>query len=367
MRILNLLSSGGVGGIETLCKAIGEKRKEMHTFCFLFEGGPICEEMKAEGLNIIELQNIGSNFSFAKFSALKKIAVKYDIIAVHHGTFSLQLYFVLLKRQNLKAKFVLTIHSCFEEKVYYFKNPIKTFLRKQVLIDAIKLSDKIIYVSEAGRNSFLNCFKINKEKTSVVYNGISSQIIENAEKNIPIFQNTLNILYIGRLAEVKGVDLLIKAAKILKGKIPFQIMVVGDGQEKKKLQNLAKELKLEDFILFKGMQRDTDSYYSWANVFVYPSVWQEVFGISIVEAMAYGLPCIANNVGGIPEIICNEENGFLTKKANEKEIAETILKVFEKYKSQTIKKIQINAKNTAKQFTIDRTVYQLNFIYHSLL
>jgi glycosyltransferase involved in cell wall biosynthesis len=92
-----------------------------------------------------------------------------------------------------------------------------------------------------------------------------------------------------------------------------------------------------------------------SDIFAYPSVCQEVFGISIVEAIAHGLPCVANNVGGIPEIIEDGKSGFLTTESTAKGIAEAIRRVIRLYEDGGIEDISRNAKARAQEFSVQRT------------
>lgn len=127
---------------------------------------------------------------------------------------------------------------------------------------------------------------------------------------------------------------------------------------------LAKKLGLRNLVSFEGQQRSLDLYYRKAHFFVYPSTWQEVFGISLVEAMAYGLPCIANNVGGIPEIIKDGQNGYLTQECTVDGVATAISK-----------EIQIGisddmiacCKETADRFSIINTTNGLESLYTNTL
>lgn len=367
VRVLNLLSAGGIGGIEVLCRDIGKYSPMDNEFCFLFEEGTIYDEMKEMGIKVTPISDIGRAISFKKLMKLLSISKDNDIVVAHHGSLGLQLYFVLLTYLNKKSKYVLTHHSCFEKNTYYVGNPLRKFMTKIVLKTAIKRADKIIYVSEAGRESFLNEFDVPKEKTAVVYNGISEELVSNALTNKPTYNGVLKVLYIGRLEKVKGVDMLINAVAIVSKRTPIQLTIVGDGAEREPLENLVASSGLTKIIHFMGSQRDTDTFYRASNLFIYPSIGQEVFGISIVEAMAYGLPTIANRVGGIPEIIKDNGNGFITKDINESSLAARLMDACGCYADGTIDKISANAKKTAASFAVKNTIESLQYAYESIV
>ena len=201
----------------------------------------------------------------------------------------------------------------------------------------------------------------------VVYNGIGLDKIENGIKKQKIETNPYNITYIGRLNSVKGVDLLLRATKILKEKHNIKISIVGDGEERKTLENLADKLKIDDIVSFYGQQKDVAPFLDKASIFVYPSIWQEVFGISIVEAMAYGIPCVATDVGGIPEIIEDGSNGFLCEKSNSNNLASTIEKVINLIEAGQGYAISNKARKRAEEFSIEQTVMNLKNVYESTI
>ncbi len=123
-----------------------------------------------------------------------------------------------------------------------------------------------------------------------------------------------NLLYVGRLAKIKGVQNLILAYSKLKPKFRNRkLIIVGDGEYREQLEKLTKSLNLEKNVIFCGKKENLEEYYRKASLVVVPSIWPEPFGIVIIEAMSYGVPVIASNVGGIPEIIKDSFNGYLFK------------------------------------------------------
>lgn len=89
---------------------------------------------------------------------------------------------------------------------------------------------------------------------------------------------------------------------------------------------------------------DIQKYLSNADIFIYPSTCQEVFGISLVEALSYGVPCVANCLGGIPEIIQDGYNGILTEETSVRGLMIAIKKLLDCCKNGTVKQYSENAK-----------------------
>lgn len=364
MKVLNLLYSGGVGGIEILCQDIGINADYENEFCFLFENGTIYEEMRRKNLKTI-------TFAYFKKKSIKrlynviKIARNYDVIVTHHANISMHIYFLLICLFLSRKKKVMTVHSCFEKSTYLCYGILKNLLYKNLIQLIMSLTDRIVFVSEAGRKSYMSEFKFDFEKSKVIYNGIKQPMISNKKVKS---NRILNITYIGRLVEIKGIQLLIDAIKLVKDKNYEVILkIVGDGDYKKYLYQKVENLNLTKIIKFEGEQRNIRKYLMNADVFVYPSICQEVFGISIVEAMSYGVPCIAFDVGGIGEIIVDDYNGFLSKEISSEKLAELIIKFIKLKNHNKISIISQNCLKTSEKFDIKNTVINLEKYYQDLL
>ena len=218
-------------------------------------------------------------------------------------------------------------------------------------------------------NSYQSNFPtINQRKFKVVYNGIAQNQIDAGKTNVPLLEGEFRILYIGRLERGKGIDLLIKALPDIVTDKKIVLSIIGTGSIEAELRKIAERVSSEFCsVEFFGVQREKDAYLRKASVFVYPSIWEEVFGISIVEAMAYGLPCVTNRVGGLPEIIEDGKNGFFTNEKSPKAMAVCLNKILSKYEDGSIKNMSIFAKETAERFSIKKTCDQLKYQYSCLL
>ena len=174
IKVMNLLLAGNVGGIEELCKNISKHASYENVFCFIQGGGRICDEMINNGAKVVQCYKMSKRkFSIRKLLSLYSLAKNYDVIVTHHCAKSVQVYYVLLSFLLRRKKYVMTAHSCFEKKYNYpHKCKALNFPEKFLLKQTIKRSDKVIFVSEAGKKSYLEEFNINSEKIRVVYNGV---------------------------------------------------------------------------------------------------------------------------------------------------------------------------------------------------
>jgi glycosyltransferase involved in cell wall biosynthesis len=130
--------------------------------------------------------------------------------------------------------------------------------------------------------------------------------------------NSATVLFVGRLVERKGVAHLIEALGQLKNQNRTQLVVVGEGPERPRLEARARELGLSDRVVFRGRISDAElrRAYEMADVFVLPAVLDargdtEGLGVVLLEAMNYGVPVIASRIGGIVDIVTDNETGIL--------------------------------------------------------
>jgi len=160
-------------------------------------------------------------------------------------------------------------------------------------------------------------FGISPKKLHIIPMGTDIPEAPLARK--PDEDSALNILFVGRIARVRRVELILQAVKNLP--VPFTVTLVG-GEEKtsslsktgylRELKKLCGDLGISDYVTFAGpkLPEELPSYYRAADVFVYPSLYEN-FAQPILEAASYGVPVIATPVGVAPEIIEDEETGFL--------------------------------------------------------
>lgn len=197
---------------------------------------------------------------------------------------------------------------------------MRTSARKQRVYELIErlqipFTDKVICISEAERDSAIKHHICRKDKLKVIYNGIdfeeykNSRSISRAELNIP--SSAFLIGFVGRITEQKSPDIFIKGAKKVLEAIPnAYFIMVGDGQQRNEIENLAAEDNIKDHLYITGWVDDPISYMKLFDVGVLLSRW-EGFGLVLAEYMLAGVPIIANNVDAIPWIINNNVNGIL--------------------------------------------------------
>lgn len=369
MKVLHLLTSGSPGGIESLCKNIALKSDFDNRFCFIFYEGIIYEELVKNNAKVISLKMK----KYQLISIIKEITnyckeEKINIINMHHGGMYCNIIYILLKKYNPKIKFVRFLHGCYDKYTYgNSDNKINNFIIKKVMNKALKISDLIVSVSNAVEETFEQKFNIKDKNKVVIYNGIGNEFFEKElPKRKSLKNRELRIIFVGRLVNVKGVDILIEAvSKLIREKYKMNLTIVGDGVERKKLEQLAKKLEIDSKVNFVGSQSNVIKWLDESDVFIYPSIWEEAFGISVVEAMARGCVPIVFNKGGLIEIIENGKDGFIVEQISSKSLAN---KIKEAIKILGLdENIRERAIYKAKKFTIDDTIKKLKEEYNKML
>jgi glycosyltransferase involved in cell wall biosynthesis len=145
-----------------------------------------------------------------------------------------------------------------------------------------------------------------------------------------------DVLFVGRLITRKGLDHLLRAMPLLSRKIPARLHVVGGGDQAGAWQALARELKLGDTVTFHGVVSNEElrRHYAHADAFVLPAIVDERgdtegLGVVLVEALSFGVPVVASDVGGIPDVIKHEHTGLLVPEKDPEALAAAIARVFQ--------------------------------------
>jgi len=191
----------------------------------------------------------------------------------------------------------------------------------------MRLPDGIVAISQKTRIDLIRRGKVRPERIDVIPVGID---LERIVKIAPAREST-DVLFAGRLIHEKRVDLLLNAIAVAKKEIPtITCAIIGDGPERRMLEDLAVKLGVEENVIFTGFvdQDGLTAYMKASKVFVLPSI-REGFGLVIVEANACGLPVISmrHDMSAVRELVKDGVNGFLVNDISAREIAEAIIKL----------------------------------------
>jgi glycosyltransferase involved in cell wall biosynthesis len=197
-------------------------------------------------------------------------------------------------------------------------------------IRALSNASVIITVSHANKERLLK-LGLPRDKIIVIPNGIDLALFDTTVSTLKGHEDEVHIMWVGRMVEVKGLEYLIHAMRIVVTRYPqSKLILIGTGPLKAKLERLVGDLSLDKNITFTGSVNHSDVplYLKEADIFVLPSL-SEGFPVVILEAMAAGKPVVASNVRGIPDAVTDGVTGFLVEPENYEQLAEKIVYLIE--------------------------------------
>lgn len=173
------------------------------------------------------------------------------------------------------------------------------------------------------------------------------------------------IVHVGRFVELKNHALLLRAFMQLKSQPPLYLWLVGDGELRPSMEQLAQELGVAERVRFWGVRSDVADILNAADIFTLPSKY-EGNPMSVMEAMATGLPVVASAVGGIPELVEESVSGFLTPSEDHKSLVAALQRLVES--EELRRQMGLQARYRAqKRFDIRATVRRYEELYESIL
>jgi len=326
IKILYIITGLEIGGAEILLLNIVKNlNKDLFNCSILYLKGKADIGGEFSELNIDVYNN--SRYSFFnpyKYWKIFNLIKQKKIDIVHsHLIHSNLIARIIGKASNVKV-IINSEHNTSNWKFKY----IPFIILFRITLRYVNL---VHCISNSVRDHILSIITIDNSKLKVIYNGICLDRFKNNK-----FQKTSTINYsnshpiigcVSRLDKRKGIEYLIKAIGLLKVQYKdIKLILVGDGPQRSFLNRLVKELSLVDQVVFVGKTFEVEKYLSIFDFFVLPSL-QEGLSIAIIEAMASGVPVIASNVGGIPEVITHKQDGILIKAKNENDIFEAVIQL----------------------------------------
>ncbi len=355
-KIFYLITTPKIAGAEKqlfeLAKRLNKDNYDIFVCTIMGEdNGELLKKLRDEGIRCGSL-DINHKWQFLKVFKLTYLLKKENPKILQSFLFF----------DNLIARFFgklmrIPIIISGQRNVETHRSKLRNLLEKAT----INFSDFIISNTIAGKTILINREKLNEEKIKVIYNGIHLEPVHVRANNgeCPV------IGFVGRLEEQKGINFLLEAISLLNNK-RVKLLIIGDGKEKESLKLKAEELKINNCVEFLGRKENAWDYMKNFDIFVLPSLWEGMPNV-VLEAMSQEKIVITTNVGGIPEMIINGENGFLIEPANSKQLSKKIEYALS-LPEQEKRRIEENARKTVeKNFSIDRMVKEYEELYKSLL
>ncbi|CAL2083061.1 N-acetyl-alpha-D-glucosaminyl L-malate synthase BshA [Tenacibaculum sp. 190524A02b] len=358
---------GGSGVVATeLGMALADKGHEVHFITYnqpvrldFFSHRLHFHEVVLEEYPLFQYQP----YELALSSKMVEVVEKYqlEVLHVHYAiphAYAAHMAKKMLLDKGINVKVVTTLHGT--DITLVGSHP--TY--KTAVEFSINKSDEVTTVSNSLKEDTLRLFNIKKE-IKVVYNFIDGEKYARAEESeckraALANENEKIVTHISNFRPVKRTDDVVRIFNEVQKEVPSKLIMVGDGPERLKAENLAKELGLEDRVLFLGNSNEVAKILCYSDVFLLPSE-TESFGLAALEAMAAGTAVISTNSGGLPEVNIHGKTGFLSEIGAVEDMAKNAIQILKN--EETLSQFKQNAKAHIKLFSLETILPQYETIY----
>ncbi len=368
-KILYLVTQSNFGGAQKYVfdLATGLDKAKYDVAVAAGGHGELLKQLEQKGINVFKLKwlrrPICSIRDTLAYFEIKRLLKEWQPDVLHLNSSKAGILGCLAAR-HLPIKVVYTIHgSVFEAAFPSLAQKFFLYLEKKTA----KYKHKIICVSENDRVLWLKYKLVPTEKLVTIHNGINiyatsltreearQRLFQNAPQNYNDYQV---VGWNGWFYPEKNLEALIQAANLIFTLPKYQnkkilFVIFGNGPQEKILKLEVKKINLENRVIFPGAVPEGAKYLKAFDVFVLPSI-KEGLPYTIMEAMAAGVPIVASNVGGIPEMIEDGKNGFLVAPRDFEALAEKILQILEN--QELAQKFSRNSLEKVKEFTLEKMV-----------
>lgn len=362
---MKIIFLGGAGSIHTIRWVNSLSEKGLEVILVSLKGEVETIGKINDNVKVIYLP-FGTKLGYyLNVFALKKIISKEkpDLINAHYASG----YGTLGRLSGFNKKLL----NVWGSDVYDFPNESK--LKKRIIEKNLKNYTAIASTSYCMAEETKKYLENKSKEIFITPFGVDTEKFKNL--NIEKKENEITIGIVKTLTEKYGIEYLIKAIKELENILDIEnykkirLLIYGKGELKNKLEDLTKELQIEDKVIFKGYisNEDVPKALNEMDIFVVPSILDsESFGVAAVEAMACEVPVIVSDVDGLKEVVVNNETGFVIPKKSSKEIANKIKILIEN--NDIVKKFKKNARDRVlKLYDWNKNVENMIKIYKELL
>ncbi|MBN1992343.1 MAG: glycosyltransferase [Anaerolineae bacterium] len=312
LKVLHLIDSLDAGGAQEIVASIikyAHSKTFVHHCAALHGPGIVGEELKATGTPVAYLSNHRYRVITSLVHSFKvKRQIQPDIINLHLEFSTLLGLF--LKNKSIRSKYVVSMHALKEQLPVWFYPLLKPVIKRA---NGIVVEDQIAkkQITQLGYHpSNISHIPIGTDYAERLK--AQKGCLTGIRREFGISADSPIILNIARLHPAKGQTQLLRAFRQVQDHLPqSRLIIVGRGQEERILRNLVSQLNLDNSVIFAGLRRDLENFYTDADLFVMTAL-DENMGVVIYQAMAMGLPVVAYDAGSIAEIVEHNQTGFLT-------------------------------------------------------
>lgn len=346
--VLLLFSSSELGGAErSLSRMALAAPPGRYKLATLDGEGLWCNWVRTLGHHpIIFGKRKGQNHGRLKFGALVSFVNfvrREDIEIVYICGLRASLYLRLLKplMPNVKLVHGIRTNPDSNSRLDKFFRFVERLLNSHI--------DLYITNSKIAAKTLVERCKISSDKIRVIYNGL----VNSQTKLIPITRRPLNVLTVANLVSTKGHLEYLDVIQQVHKKIPeARFIFVGRDDMNGKVQKAVLAAGMDGYVSCEGFQTDVSVYFANARICVVPSQKQEGCPTTVLEAMSYGVPVVAYNIDGLPELVRHGKDGLLVSTTDTKQLTNSIIRL--------LRETQIANKMSASSLRRFESKFQIN-------
>lgn len=350
---VGIIASTGVGGASAVAMnlAHGMTNKGHNVHVIAYKRPFHCQRnVHFHSVKIRKYNVFDGYFPVSLVSAtkIKEVVAKYhiDVLNPHYIIpHAVSAYFAkqMCAAQRQKVPLITTVHGTDVHTIGLRKE------FREIVKFTIECSDGAVSICEFLANQLRKKYDIDRE-IKIIPNFVDEKRYSPPEKRM---DGPKNILHVSNFRQIKRIDDIVSAYKIISESSDARLILVGDGPEMPRIRKMVNKLKIKN-VIFTGKRKNVVRYYQKADVFLMASRL-EGMPLSMLEAMSCGVPVVSSAVGGIPEIVNHGKNGYLTRLGDCRSMAEYCLKLLgdDKIQKNFSKR---SRKSVLKNFSFDKAV-----------
>lgn len=274
-----------------------------------------------------------------------------DIVHAHLQVMPYLLFPLYLS--NVKVK-LYTVHNIAEKDAHGINQKILNFAFHKCGVTPVAISDLC-------KKTIVSTYNLDESLVPCIYNGIKTKLYSNDMEPEGKKLDMFTIINVGRFQPQKNHMLMLKVFKRIHDVKPnTQLVLVGDGELHDQLKLYVDQNNLTQSVKFKGIISTVSEELSKADIYLMTSDW-EGLPLSVLEAMAAGLPIIATKAGGVIDIVCNGKNGFLHNIGDEQGLVKSLLELINNHDK--LEEFSRSSREMSQEYDISNCVSQYELLY----
>jgi len=366
LNVLAVVNSLQIGGTERMLERLVTRSrgsaKVQFTVCSLEDEGPVGARIRSRGIEVVALGGRGRSgrIILRGVLGLRRLLKRGEFDIVHSFLYRSHCA-SRLARWSLGSR---VPHIASERCLGDNRSGIALRVNRLTA----RFSDRILTVSDSVRARVIQRDRVPPHRVFTVRNGIECpgpdlRARERLRRVLGILDHEVVLLYVGRLHTEKGADTLLRALGILAADTdaPWRGLIVGSGPERRRLEQLADRLGLQDRLFFAGARSSIGPWFDAGDALVLPSR-EEGMPVAALEAMAKSMAVVATAVGGTPEVVIDKETGLLVPPENPRALAQALRSVV----LDPVLRQHLGGRGlsrVAAEFSIDRMLQQILWHY----